>query len=104
MPKKILDCYSISKEMAYLFSLALGTPSPQPDEDFDWDSLYAYTRKNRLETLCAAGAAKLPQTPEQLHALTQTVGNLNQKTIQQIQLLSFLMSELQQAGIRVLSV
>lgn len=104
MPKKILDCYPVSKEMSYMFSLALRTPVPQLDESFDWDSFYAYTHKNRLETLCAAGAAKLPQAPEPLHNLERCVSDLHQKTIQQIQLLSFLMSELQQAGIRVLSV
>ena len=104
MPKKILDCYPINKEMAYMFSLALGTPLPQPDENIDWDSFFAYTHKNRLETLCAAGAGKLPQAPEPLRKLEQQVGSLHQKTIQQIQLLSFLISHLQQAGIRVLSV
>lgn len=104
MPKKILDCYPVNKEMAYMFSLALGTPAQQPDEYFDWDSFYAYTHKNRLEALCAAGAAKLPQAPEQLHKLEQQVSGLQLKTIQQIQLLSHLASVLHQAGIRVLSV
>lgn len=104
MPKKILDCYPISKELEYMFSLALGTPAPLPEDGFDWDSFYAYTHKNRLETLCAAGAAKLPQAPEPLRSLNQQADSLHQKTIQQIQLLSYLASTLQQAGIRVLSV
>jgi hypothetical protein len=86
-----------------MFALALGTPDPQPDEQFDWDSFYAYTHKNRLEALCAAGAAKLPQMPEPLHKLEQQVNELQYKTIQQIQLLSHLASVLHQAGIRVLS-
>ena len=103
MPKKILTCFKPCQEMEYMFSLVLGTPVPQIKEDFDWDSFFAYTHKNRLETLCAAGAAKLPGKPEQLNKLDRQAGLLQQKTIQQISLLAFLVSKFQESGIRVLS-
>ena len=104
MPKKILNCFQPSKEMEYMLSLVLGTPVPQIEESFNWDSFLNYVHKNRLETLCAAGAAKLSEKPEQLQKLARESGSLQQKTLQQIQLLAFLTGKLEQAGIRVLSI
>ena len=103
MTKKILDSFHISAEMEYMFSLVLGTPHPATDVDFDWDKFFAFTEKNRLETLCAAGAAKLSYKPEQLNKLHLQARQLTERTMQQIQLLAFLAGDFRQAGIRVLS-
>ena len=103
MTKKILDSFHISAEMEYMFSLVLGTPHPATDVDFDWNKFFAFTEKNRLETLCAAGAAKLSYKPEQLNKLHLQARQLTERTMQQIQLLAFLAGDFRQAGIRVLS-
>lgn len=103
MPKKILDTFPIPGEMAYLFALVLGMPLPEVDSEFDWNRFYAFTEKNRLETLCAAGAAKLSESPPQLDRLRRRSRQLTEKTLQQIRLLAFLTSDFRQAGIRVLS-
>ena len=103
MPKKILDSFRIPAEMECMFSLVLGTPLPEIDAGFDWNKFFAYTTKNRLETLCAAGAAKLANKPEQLDRLQLQAQRLTEKTLQQIQLLAFLAADFRQAGIPVLS-
>jgi hypothetical protein len=89
--------------MEYMFSLALGTPLPCIDSGFDWNCFFAFAEKNRLETLCAAGAAKLPHKPDPLNRLHLQAQQLTARTIQQIQLLAFLTADFQQSGIRVLS-
>ena len=104
MPKKILDCFRTSQEMEYMLSLVLGTPAAQPDESFSWDRFLGFVHKNRLETLCAAGAAKLPGKPEPLQTLIRESGAFQQKTLQQIRLLAFLAAQLTRAGIRFLSI
>lgn len=103
MPKKILDAFHIPAEMAYMLSLALGEQPQLDDTSFDWNRFFEFTRKNRLETLSAAGAAKLSEKPEQLHKLQLQSQQLTGKTMQQIQLLAFLVADFQNAGIPVLS-
>lgn len=103
MPKKILDSFRIPAEMECMLSLALGAPFPAMDAGFDWNRFFAFTEKNRLETLCAAGAAKISHKPEQLGRLRLQARQLTEKTMQQIQLLAFLITDFRQAGIRVLS-
>ena len=103
MPKKILDCFRVPGEMAYMLSLVLGAAPPSPDTGFDWDRFFAFTEKNRLETLCAAGAARLSPKPQQLDRLQLQSRQLTEKTMQQIRLLAFLAAEFRQVGIRALS-
>ena len=103
MPKRILDSFRAPAEMEYMLSLATGAALPAVDANFDWNSFFAFVKKNRLETLCAAAAEKLPEKPEPLGKLQLQSRQLYEKTIQQIQLLAFLAQELHRAGIRVLS-
>lgn len=103
MPKKILSCFRLPKEMECMLALVLGAPLPNTEEDFLWDSFFAFTEKNRLETLCADGARKLTHKPEQLNRLQMQSQWLTGKTFRQIQLLATLASMFRQAGIRFLS-
>ena len=93
MPKKILDSFRIPAEMECMLSLVLGAPFPAMDAGFDWNKFFAFTEKNRLETLCAAGAAKISHKPEQLGRLQLQARQLTEKTMQQIQLLAFLITD-----------
>ena len=107
MVEKWMDAFILPQEMEFMVSLAAGGSEPAAADDMDWQRFEKLVSKNRIKPLVAAGVKKLPQEMIQQHIELSRLLDVKNKytlfTMQQMQLLAFVMSDLEVHGIRALS-
>ena len=107
MVEKWIETFYLPPEMEFMISLAAGGSAPVAADGMDWQRFETLVSKNRIKPLVAAGVKKLPQEMIQQHIELSRLLDVKNKytlfTMQQMQLLAFVMSDLEAHGIRALS-
>lgn len=107
MLEKTIECWSLSREMEFMCSLALGEKALSIPQDIDWQKFEALVDKNRIDPLVADGLKQFPQEVlRQYPVLEQLYASKNTYSLYsmlQMQTLALVMNAFETAGIRAIS-
>lgn len=107
MKEKTMACWSLSSEIEFMCSIALGRKSLSIPENIQWETFEQLVEENRIIPLVDDGLKQFPQEVlAQYPALSRLYANKNRFALfsmRQMQALAMVVSALEHAGIRAIS-